>query len=294
MLTVEKVWRPKDLYDAWSIHQTYKDASCFVSGGTWLRTQWKGGLRHISPHLISLDQIHDMDKIEEKNTSDRSELLIGSMTKLADCIKHPLLNKYGSAIVEACKRIAAPSIRNQGTIGGNILTKTGDSLPALLIHDATLTWFNGKEFENESLEVYLSNAKYKEVNGVYHPKILVSIAIPLIKNKPQNRFSFYQKVGKREAFTPSIITIAGTGNFAANKQIGTCLLAAGGGTSVPFRLTSTELALENNDLTKDFLQHIQSVIYRELQREDSTISEYKKKVTANLIVYHLFSSLKNL
>ncbi|MGJ9383434.1 FAD binding domain-containing protein [Salipaludibacillus sp. CF4.18] len=287
MVTIEKVWRPENLYDAWALSQRLSDQSSYISGGTLLRTQWEAGTKAMSPHLISLDNIPDMREIAETSLNGQRQISIGAFTTLAQVIKSAVLKMEAPLLVQACQNIAAPSIRNRGTLGGNVLSKVGDAIPALLVLQAKLHWFNGDKIVSETVEESLM------MNFDSQERILVSISVPISKDTEQSKkFSFYSKTGRRESFIPSLVSVAGAGLKLDKGQFDQVILAAGGGSMPPVRLPETEAILQDRMYSRDLLKKAYTQILKEYQAFDDPFATavYKKKVAANVIISELWKS----
>ncbi|ARK28932.1 putative xanthine dehydrogenase subunit C [Halalkalibacter krulwichiae] len=282
MLSVQKVWKPSNLNEAWElITSSKKEGVCIVAGGTWLRTQWEASLLPLTTNLVSLENIKEMTSITE---SKENELMIGSQVTLADCLEDKRLKRYTPLLIKACRKIAAPSIRNQATIGGNIYTKAGDTIPALLVERAKLVWFNGVEIEIQSIESWLIVSSIKQ-----EVRLLVGVKIE-IDEKDQVNFAFFKKIGRRETFTASLVTIAGKGSIREGR-FENVRLAAGGSFS-PLRLSDTELELGNQQMN---LSSIHDQIISEIQAnaDPYASADYKKIITANIILSELDQIMKH-
>lgn len=88
-----------------------------MSGGTDLL----GGMkREIHPDytdvVVNLQNIPDMEYIKEED----GFLKIGALTKLKDIEINELVKEKYTALAEAARRTASPTLRRMGTIGGNI------------------------------------------------------------------------------------------------------------------------------------------------------------------------------
>ncbi|MFC0471109.1 FAD binding domain-containing protein [Halalkalibacter kiskunsagensis] len=285
MLTAQKIWSPTNLKEAWEIQNHIGIGEyCLVSGGTWLRTQWEANLREMSTNLISLEKIAEMQEVTEQLAFGKREIVIGAQVTLANCIESELMQTYLPSLVKACRRIAAPSIRNQATIGGNIYTAAGDTIPVFLIYEAKLRWFNGQTIETEPLEQWLITLQANQFKR--DNRMLVGLTIEV---EAQDDFSFFIKVGRRETFTASLVTVAGKGTVDNNGLFGSVLLAAGGG-PVPARLSATELATCNRSGSTELFKSIYKSITTEFEATTDAFAsaEYKKTVVANLLVSELF------
>lgn len=286
MLAIPKLWRPSDLKEVWEIqNQLDREEYCLVAGGTWLRTQWEAKIRPVETNLISLENIREMCEIKEQLREGKHEITIGSAVTLTRCIKNKLLNRCFPSFVTACKKIAAPSIRNQATLGGNIFTTVGDTIPSLLINHAELIWFDGGIIAAEPLEKWLITLQANQFKR--DNRILVGVRLAL--DEEEGRFSFFSKVGRRETFTASLVSVAGKGKISKDGYFQEVSLAAGGG-GYPVRLQGAESGLENQRVSWPLLQKIYSRVVAEFQTtSDSYVSDhYKKVVTANLIISELY------
>ncbi|SER93061.1 FAD binding domain-containing protein [Salisediminibacterium halotolerans] len=285
----EKVWKPTSLEEAWTLSSELGSDCCFVSGGTWLRTQWESGAQARVPHLISLDAFTEM--LSGVNVSEDplkgKHLTIGSLTVLADLIHDAAILEAAPMLSEACRQIAAPSIRNQGSIGGNLLSFSGDTLPALAVAEAELTFFNGRDYVDVPMADFL-------VNGKKSDDILVFVAIPYpppTTNENAETFSFFRKEGRREAFIPSVVTVAGEGQY--DRETGRFYdvrLAVGGAGMDPIRLLNTEAVINGTFYSQEMLYDVYNLVRREFQPPGDGFrsSFYKTKAAANLIISALY------
>ena len=70
--------------------------------------------------MVDLAAIDSLQGIEETAAG----LRIGAMTTLRDVSRNELVKAHYGLLVEAANRVASPQIRNQGTIGGNVVQDT--------------------------------------------------------------------------------------------------------------------------------------------------------------------------
>ena len=88
-----------------------------IAGGTDLLGTLKDEcLPYYPAVIIDLKQIPGLDGIRLEG----DELVIGALTKLQDVADSELVKTHAAALAEACGRAASPTIRNMGTLGGNI------------------------------------------------------------------------------------------------------------------------------------------------------------------------------
>ncbi|WP_455661152.1 FAD binding domain-containing protein, partial [Pradoshia sp.] len=220
---------PVTIQDALTYKKLYGNEACFIFGGTLLQTQWEAGAP-VPRTLISLENIKILKEIDY--IPDESILSIGAGMTLHECQNHQVIKTICAPLSEAVKQIAAPAIRNRGTIGGNVIGKTGDLIPLLLAFDASLVFETTEGERTLSLYEWLE----EERGQTDLCPILKAIRIPCIQD---NEVIFFRKIMRREAFAPAIVTISGYIEKATNQL----RLAVGGGDNRPIRLQETEYLL---------------------------------------------------
>ncbi|MEH7546401.1 MULTISPECIES: FAD binding domain-containing protein [Bacillaceae] len=275
MLNSPAVWLPDNLAAAWQLKKQLGEVASFIAGGTLMQTQWQKGT-DCPRHLISLEQIKELQGCERANFNGEAGIRIGALTTLAACKEHPSLLKNIPLLAEAIRNVAALAVRNRGTIGGNIAGGFGDIIPALLALDATLSFYDEGKTKLKRLSDCL---------GKSNAAILTAIYVP--DNKEFERKSyFYKKLGYREAFTPSIVTISGCCHLNEQKEVEYIRLAAGGGTTPPQRLAGVERLVEGSKLSNELLKNLFQKIKDEFNAATDafTTADYKKTVAANMIV----------
>jgi xanthine dehydrogenase small subunit len=276
MLQSPALWIPEKLAEAWQLKQQLGSDSQFIAGGTLLQTQWQKGVSSPS-HLISLESITEMQGCGKELLNGETYTRLGALTTLDESKKSLLLIHDFPHIIEAVRSIAAQAIRNQATIGGNIANGLGDTLPAFLVMGAQLSLFDGERIQLHSVSDYIKNL------NTLSRCILVSIYLTIGAKKES---FFYRKVGLREAFSPSIVTVSGYCQLNNQKRIEHVRLAVGGSSALPQRLRRAEQLLKGSKLSNHLLSDVIQSIKAEFTPSTDFYSsvEYKQNVAANLLV----------
>ena len=103
-----------------------------ISGGTDLMPNMKHRL-WTPNHLVALKGIRELQGIraldaegnEVRDTDPAAcEIWIGAAETLAHVSRYPLIRRYFASLATAAGNVAAPQIRNRGTIGGNLCLDT--------------------------------------------------------------------------------------------------------------------------------------------------------------------------
>jgi xanthine dehydrogenase C subunit len=245
-----------------------------ISGGTILQINWEAGVEK-PKHLISTEKLPELKGIEEVQLDGQLYLRIGAAMTISDCLNNSFVRNNASILAEACEKIAAPAVRNRGTIGGNICSKIGDTIPVLLVLEAQLSFYNGEQEKMISLRKWLAKPTPPS------SELLTNIFIPIIN--AQN-YSFFKKIGRRETFTAAIISVAGYLEYE-EYNIKAAKLSIGGGAHLPCRLTLAE-----EELNKGMKEIDWSCLYKKIQDDFSSYTDpfvtadYRKKVAANLFL----------
>ena len=273
------IWTPETIEKAVELKEQLGLNAEFISGGTLLQLQWASG-RKLPEYLISLEGILEMKsiKFDQKN----AELSIGAITPLGAYQTNKILKEF-PVFCEALKSIAAPGIRNRGTIGGNLMGGIGDLIPFFLSLNANLVFCNAGNFEQINIWDWVKQSAAKE-------RLLSKILIPLDKDTMET-YTFYRKIGRRETFTAAILTVSGKIKWNPSNNIAEAKLAIGGGDNKPVRLEKTEQYLLGKKGAELDWKNIYSIITDEfIALDDAFVTgSYRKKVAANLIVAELQS-----
>ncbi|HVF87391.1 MAG TPA: FAD binding domain-containing protein, partial [Pyrinomonadaceae bacterium] len=109
----------------------------FVAGGTDLYPNMKR--RQQTPQtVISVAWLKELHQIAGDG---KSGLTIGAGVTLTDICEHPVINRDYPAVARAARLISTPTLRNMGTIGGNLLLDTRCNY-----YDQNYEWRKGINF----------------------------------------------------------------------------------------------------------------------------------------------------
>jgi carbon-monoxide dehydrogenase medium subunit len=286
------VWHPRDAGEACRLKDRLGGGSVYVAGGTLLRTQWEASIRPEPRHLIDLSGVKELHGIG----TEGEELAIGALTTLAACRRDPQLKSRFPLLAEAARAIAAPSVRNLATLGGNIVSAVGDSLPALLVYGARLVWRDGQATWTEEAADWLERGPDGTEDSV---RLLLQVRLPLDAAADEGGgadgrpFGFYAKIGRREAFTPSLVTTALTGRIDGGRLRG-IRLAAGGGKTVPRRFPLAEARLEGAPAEDGAVRLLHRLLMEQYEPAPDPFAsaEYRKRTAANVAASHLWQAIR--
>ncbi|MFC3797848.1 FAD binding domain-containing protein [Cohnella sp. GCM10012308] len=279
------VWHPSTAGEAWRLKRDLGAGAVVVAGGTLLRTQWEAGLAPYPAHLIDLSGVAEMTGVGPSDEGCGG-WRIGALTTLAECRSHPGLAAAYPLVKEAARVIAAPSVRNLATIGGNVLSRTGDMATALLALDAALVWQDGAGAHAEPLSAWLERERAGSGGA---PGLLTAILLPAIyrisASSKTRRFCAFHKVGRREAFIPPVVNVALNVSFGEGGTIADIAISAGGGTTIPARLAAAEALIAGRVPDTALLASLHEKVKDEYAPMPDPFvgEEYRRMTAANLV-----------
>ena len=116
MNTAKKYLVPESLDEALNYARENAADFKYLAGGTDLMAN-RFHEHETSNCLIDIAQIPELQEVRE----DEEQLLIGSLVKLNDLQKIPMVAKKFPALLDAANAVGSPIIRKTATIGGNLL-----------------------------------------------------------------------------------------------------------------------------------------------------------------------------
>lgn len=224
-------------------------------------------------NYLFLSKVPEMKNIVE----DKEYIRIGAACTFTDIIESTLAP---AILKEAGAQIAAPAIRNIGTIGGNVCNGSpkADSALILVATDAKLRLVSSKgERVIPITEFYLGNRK----TSLQADELLVEI---LMKRTGLGNY-YYKKVGARDALAISRVSFAAVLNVEQGKIV-TCRTAFGAVSDVIIRRADIDTMFvgktidEAKAVKEDYLAAFAEAI---IPIRGRISAEYRKTVCMNLL-----------
>src|ERR671932_1912744 len=128
---------PRSVAEAVRLRTDTGDDAAFVAGGTDLYPNMKR--RQQTPRtVISVGRIPELQRIEGDG---KEGLKIGAGVSLTEIVEHAVVNRDYPSLARAARLISTPTLRNMGTIGGNLLLDTRCNY-----YDQNYEWRRGINF----------------------------------------------------------------------------------------------------------------------------------------------------
>src|SRR5271157_1121434 len=192
-------------------------------------------LDKICDRVVDITQIPELHQIMRNN----DQIVIGAGATFSEIIESGIVQETAPVLVQACRQIGAPQIRNMGTIGGNVANAAAcaDSIPALVCLDAVAT-------------VLTKNGEHRwpvaelivRPNRTQIPKGGLLVSLSYIAPQPGSRSTFL-KLGRRNALAISRLTIAALGRLDSAGMIAETRIVPGSATPQIVRFTRVEAGL---------------------------------------------------
>ena len=185
--------RARGLHDAMS--HLARAGACTYAGGTDLlvalrqRAEWVADVRH----LVDIKALPEAAGITRLGDS----LRIGALTTASALATSAIVRRHARVLAMAAERTSAPSLRNRGTVGGNVVTPhpAGDVATALLALGATAELTGRKERVPVSS---LISGAFKLPSGTF----LLAFHVPVAAQ------SWYERIAPRLAFSRATRSVA--------------------------------------------------------------------------------------
>ena len=240
--SIQEFFRPETLREASELLTRYAGETRLLAGGTDLLNQVPQR-REQGIKIVSLKRISELRGIRE--TAD-GEVCIGALTCHSDVAASPIVRQHFPALAKASCLVGSPSIRNLGTIGGNIAnaSPSADTAPPLLAYDArALVW--SLEGEKEiPIETFFTGPSS---NVLKRGEILKGF---LLKPEEGSKCA-YEKLGTRKAQEIAIVNVCVILRTREISKLSEIRIALGAVAPTPFLARRAEAHLQLESLTAD-------------------------------------------
>lgn len=249
-----------------------------VAGGTDLMVKYRRG-RGIPAYLpyppLFIGHISELSGIEIQN----DEIVIKGATTLSQIHDSPIVP---SILRKAVSGMAAPGIRNMGTIGGNIVNSSpaGDTLPPLYVLNAKVVLLS----KNERRCIYIYEfIKGPGKNVLREDELLYEVRF----YNSLFTHELYRKIGTRKANALSKLSIAGIATVSG-EVIEDFRVSFGAVAPTPVRIKSIEERIKSkkiSELSDDFIGSVikEYAPYIRPIDDQRSFSVYRKKVSLRLL-----------
>ena len=267
-MTVREYLIPRSLPEAISLLERHGLELLVMAGGTVAMPLINDGIS-LPERVMSLRQA-GLDRIEQRG----DVLGIGAATTLTQLLVQP-----GVALLrEAARNTASWSIRNMGTVGGNLFTPPpgGDVAVALLALDARVRLAGTHGERVLPLADFYTGFM---TNALAADELLVEIHVPTAV-----RETAFIKFGRKHANTPAVVTVA-IALERRDGRISAARIALGAAGPHPIRVASAEAAIVGSALEPGVIEEAAAAAARECQPfTDAIATEWYRRRMVGVFV----------
>lgn len=197
------------------------------------------------------DRLVDIRRIPELNevSMEGEQVKLGAAVTFSHAIKNPILQKTAPFLVDACKTIGGPAVRNCGTFGGNVSNAAAcaDSLPALICLEAVAHLRSPKAERLVKVEDLVTGPHQTQIES---GELLTHFTF---KAPIESAKSCFIKIGRRKAQSISRLSIAVIGAVDAAGVVDYIRVCPGAAVAKPVRFHQVEADLLGKKPDKEII-----------------------------------------
>jgi len=242
-----------------------------IAGGTDLLLDLEQGRHPPQRTLVDLTRVVELTALELRGDS----LFVGAAVPLTRITRDPLVVQHAPALVEACRLIGGPQVRNVATLGGNVAhaLPAADGTISLLALDAVAEIVSANGVSSKPIgELFLGPGKSTLRAG---EELIIGFYIPLRK---ADEGSSFRRIMRPQGVALPIINLA-VWMHREGDRVGAARIAVGPGAPIPWRANAAENALVGNPGSDEALARALSELLGDVQFRSSprrATSEYRR------------------
>lgn len=274
-MTVSDYYLPKSLDEALILLDKHGPEVLVMGGGTVVMPLINGGVS-IPEKVMGLRHA-GLDTIRESS----GHVTIGATVSLSEMEDFNAI----SILQTAARNTAAWSVRNLGTVGGNLFVPptAGDLAVALLALDARVKLVSRSGERTVSLSDFYTGFLS---NVMRDNELLAEIQVPIPSGE-----TVYVKYGRKQSNTPSVVTVAAHIIFDG-AQVDRARIALNGVGPHPIRAMNAEAALAGSKLSNSSIQAAAKEAANECEPfSDAVASEWYRRRMVDVYVRRALTGL---
>lgn len=265
---------PKTLKEALDLLELYREKNIKVlAGGTDLLVKMKTTDMNVD-YLINIKDIAELDFIDTNQG-----LSIGATIPLSHIMREEKVKRQYTALYEGIQAIAAPAVRNMGTIAGNIgnASPAADTVPPMIAYGAKVV-LQSKQTKRTILLEDLITGPGKTV--MKPDELITRIDIP--DTKPNTGSAFLKKSRVRADLAKINIAVC----FRRNGEIcQDCKIVFGSVAAKAVRAKKTEKLLEGQTITDELITQVARGVAGEIKPIDDirSTAAYRRAMSQEML-----------
>lgn len=263
-----------------------------VTGGTDLLIQMiEKDAEEESLTLLDISQIEELRGIKESG----SNLFIGAATTIAEMAHSPLIQSKARALSQGASWLGSPQIRNQATIGGNVVNAqpAGDTSVPLVALGAEAYVISPEGERYILVEKLFQGVGESKVNPFR--ELISHFRIPICE--APRRSSAMKRLAKRKAFTLPTLSVAVSVEMdEKGERFEQVRIVAAPVAPFPWRAKRAEEILINGAPTLENIKKAGALARQDSNPRDSLrgSSDYRKEMVEVLTIRAMIEALAQL
>lgn len=276
--------RPRSLGEAVDYLGDLSLKSRVLAGGTDLVNQFRNGHSDCQ-RVVDVGHVPELKVIQVNGT-----VRIGAGVTHAEIASHPDLEARAPLLVQACRQIGSPQIRNVATIGGNVVNAAAcaDTLPVLVCLGAQAV------VVNSSGQHLVPVAEL--VTGVNRTRLSRDSLVEafVFDVPPEGSRMAFQRIGRRRAMAIARLSVAALGMLDDDNRVALIRLVPGAAFARFQRATAVEEIFRGQQPSAQRIQEAGRCMAELFMAESGGrwSAPYKEKTIAALTVRALNEVLK--
>jgi CO/xanthine dehydrogenase FAD-binding subunit len=274
-VTVTSYFRPSSVPEAIRLLQAHGPDLLVIAGGTVAMPLLNEGV--LQPRLVMGLRNAGLAGIDRTNAG----LRIGATTTLTALAEQDAI----PMLATAASRTAAWSVRNLGTVGGNLFSapRGGDVATALLALDAIAVASGASGARVIPLAAFFTGL---QATALAPDELVTAVRVPT----PDGETAFV-KLGRRSANSPAVVTVA-VHVRRDGERVRKARIAIGSAGPVPFRATSAEAALAGRPFDGEAIENAAAAAETEAEpHADAIASDWYRRRMVGVVVRQALEQL---
>ncbi len=265
---------PQTAEELLELFEQHSEESQLIAGGTDLIPRMRSN--KTAPRLLLDLRRLGWDLVEEV----KGGCLLGACLSITQIIHSERLRASFPALIQACKEIGGPTLRNRGTLGGNLANASpaADTAPPLLVFDGEIVALSISGVRNIPISSFFTGhgrtclEKGEVIRGIFVPQVREKTA------------SIFLKLGNRSAMAISVVSASVRISLDEVGGIKTARIALGSVAPLPLQIPDAEAVLMQG-LNDDAIRTASEIV-RETISPISDIrasAEYRRRASEVLV-----------
>ena len=259
-MTAFDLHEPRSLKEAFALLERYGEDAHVLAGGTALVLLIRSGLL-LPGHIVALRHVPGMREI---GITPDGGLEIGALVTHREIERSALVQRFFAPLSETFGRVATVRIRNQGTVGGNLVhaDPAGDPPPMLMALDAEIAIAGAGGARTIPVSDFFQGLFE---TALLPGEIVTSIRIPPPTSQMRGTYVKFLPASKDDYATVSVAAALGCDAAGVCENV---RIALGAVAPTPMRARRAEAALLGRPLTPALIAEAASLVREEVDPQD--------------------------